>query len=271
MAVLNITPSLTYYAVIVVVIYGCSCWRLSNSASAPTNNNNNRSCTSDDIHSHATGCLEHYRAFQERHKLTGNHLFTSVDVEIIRTLCSDLKASMLCANSLKHRCSSTLHNKIDATVRPYLSVIELCEHDKLYEEYAMNQNCLHGQRDVSEMCYRQFLSNIHNKDDAEAIHYHYCGYLSELVACVRSNFAITCGESSALLVELLVKAAVDQSYKCRNGAHANIIITTSPQKSSRVGSHRRSNIGYSFHEKKLYRICLTLSSIFALLFAINRI
>lgn len=48
-----------------------------------------------------------------------------------------------------------------------------------------------------------------------------CSHLAQLMTCVRVNFAISCGESAAMLIEQLVKAAVNGSHRCRNGGGAS--------------------------------------------------
>lgn len=206
----------------------------------------------DEVQHQMNECLDVFQSFQESFRLTGSHLFTSVDVEIIRTLCSHLKSSMRCLRSLRDQCLSIRHrNQFDSTLRPYVAVIELCDHHSLHEEYAMIQNCLHSQRERSELCYGTFRSHIDRLKAPE--HHHaqqFCRYLSDLVSCVRSNFASSCGDSSSFVVELLVKAAIDGSHRCRrtSAADDDSAITVSPQKTSHVVPQRRSRASQRLSE-----------------------
>lgn len=191
-------------------------------------------------------CLDDFRSFQENFRLTGSHLFTSVDVEIIRSLCSTLKASMKCLKSLRDRCPSNQHrNQFDSALRPYVALIELCNHYRLHEDYAMNQNCLHGQKETSERCYRSFRSQVDHQRTSQSQQpqvQQFCGYMNQLVSCVRSNLAMVCEQtSSSTIVELLVKAAVEGSHKCRSTTTSqDYAVTVSTPKTSHVAPQRRS-------------------------------
>jgi len=188
----------------------------------------------DDVQVSTQACLQNYEEQLSLLQQSGVRFFTGVDVEQIRYICSWLDSSVACVRDIRNSCPESAYGQIADVVSPQISVLDMCKHPNIYEEYAMNQNCFARTGVSSESCYMTFVSRtselesrisrmssdeiqndrqIISSDSEESLRL-YCSRLSDLIDCVKVNIRTSCSNMAAMLADVLVRASVRQSSLC---------------------------------------------------------
>jgi len=204
----------------------------------------------DDVQVSTHACLHNYVDQLGLMQLSGVRFFTGVDVEQIRFICSWLDSSVACIRDIRDSCPESRYGQIEDVIRSHISVLDMCKHANIYEEYAMNQNCFARTGVSSESCYRTFTSTTSdleaklsvqqnplslddntadrqtsNVDDASLRLY--CSRLTDLIDCVKVNIRTSCSNMAAMLANVLVRASVRQSSQCVSESTNQAVVSSS--------------------------------------------
>jgi len=149
-------------------------------------------------------------------------LYRGIDVEIIRSICNALSSSGRCLFTLKNRCPETEHALIESKIASQLSMIDLCNHHRIFEKYSLHQSCYQKVSPSSDVCYQTYLSEMTPKmvqllqsGDRNAYR-HLCKPYDDLIVCLKTHVRLECGNEAADLVEILSRPEIKTSDYCRN-------------------------------------------------------
>lgn len=227
-------------------------------------------CPSD-VQTYASDCFSHYKTQLKHMQKTDRTLFSGVDVENLRSLCSSYKGAILCIQSLHNECPPEKHDQID--ISQILSfdgsqtdLSEICKDDTILEVYARNQNCfiIHGQ--YSEQCFlRDMDLNISSINDVinKPIN-KFCSDMKGLNSCISTNILLKCGKEAESLVHILIQASIKRSSECENSvplSQTSSSGTSNQNRKGQTGSNSSNSvlrIGTSYTTLSMCLIYLVL-------------
>ncbi|XP_052073386.1 uncharacterized protein LOC127711389 [Mytilus californianus] len=181
----------------------------------------------------AFSCFAGYSTQLLNMQKSSETLFTGVDVELLRAFCSSYIQSMTCVDTLKKKCPSTLHEKIEVTLfhfegaREELS--ELCKDDALYEVYARHMTCFLTSGSYSERCFEDTMNTsvrLMSRFDDKSLP-QLCRDFRKTLNCIQTKIKRRCNEEAAGLVPILVKPMVRRSNLCDLNHDSHILMTSS--------------------------------------------
>ncbi|XP_064633329.1 uncharacterized protein LOC135491407 [Lineus longissimus] len=180
-------------------------------------------------------------------------IFSGIDVESIRVMCSTYMSSMLCIAMMRKSCPAKQQEKIDSKIEHVLYLRDLCTRQNFYELYAMHQTCFSRLRSKSSECYTNFELNTNSimklamTGNRPAIK-ECCRRLDVLLECVNKNVETGCGVGATSLVEDLVRPSVKIGLICKLEA-----ITTTPPPPPTTKPRKPPEKPYSPRKKDRYK------------------
>ncbi|XP_013408958.1 uncharacterized protein LOC106172692 [Lingula anatina] len=210
------------YSILSVLLYG----GFAGNAKARERRDRDVTCpsSSSQVREEIKSCTQNYNQHLGQLTAGPRFLYSGVDVEAIRTFCQGYDQGTRCLEFMIKMCPET-KSQVQTYLYNMTNFQELCTHPKLYEVYAMHQNCYIAQKKYSENCYRTYYTvsddvTYNAKIGQQAAVQIVCIRLDDFLNCVKDNIFAKCGPEASTITDVLVNTALDLSQTCSSKALA---------------------------------------------------